>query len=70
MLHLQKRNISSNNKMPLISSEIILMQTCSPKCFIANSNGIAIFGITGAKPYIPKEELSTQGNIKLLQQIG
>ena len=46
------------------------MQTCSPKCFIANSNGIAIFGITGAKPYIPKEELSTQGNIKLLQQIG
>ena len=39
------------------------MQTCSPKCFIANSNGIA-------KPYIPKEELSTQGNIKLLQQIG
>ena len=56
--------------MPLISSEIILMQTCSPKFFIANSNGIAIFGITRTKPYIPKEELSTQGNIKSLQQIG
>ena len=56
--------------MPLISSEIILMQKCSPRCLIANSNGVAIFGITGTKPYIPKEELSTQSNIKLLQQIG
>ena len=43
--------------------------TWSSTCVIANSTGAGIFAVTDAKLYVPVVTLSTQDNIKLLQQL-
>ena len=43
--------------------------TWSSTCVITNSTGAGIFAVTDAKLYVPVVTLSTQDNIKLLQQL-
>ena len=55
--------------MPLINCEVNLLLTWSKDCAIANSTGEGKFSITETKLYIPVLTLSTQDNVKLLQQL-
>ena len=56
----------------LINSEINLILTWSTNCVIVSTNianqGLT-FSITGTKLYVPVVTLSTQDNVKLLQQV-
>ena len=52
----------------LINYEVNLTLTWSVNCAITNSTGAATFTITDTKLYFPLVTLSTQNNIKLLQQ--
>ena len=56
-------------EMPLINCEIDLILTWLRNCVITDSTGEGKFKITEAKLYVPVVTLSTQDNIKLLQQL-
>ena len=59
-------------EMPLINCEINLILTWSSSCVIVSTdiaNQVATFEITNAKLYVPAVTLSTQENVKLLQQL-
>ena len=59
-------------EMPLINCEINLILTWSNRCFIIDNsfdNQEPTFTITGKKPYVLAEILSTQDNAKLLEQL-
>ena len=56
-------------EMSLINCEVNLILTWSSTCVITNSNGAGTFAITDTKLYVPVVILSTQENIKLLQQL-
>ena len=56
-------------EMSLINCEVNLILTWSKDCAITNSTGAEKFAITDTKLYVPVVTLSTQGNIKLLQQL-
>ena len=49
--------------------EVNLILTWSSTCVITNSNGAGAFAITDTKLYVPVVTLSTQENIKFLQQL-
>ena len=55
--------------MPLINHEINLILTWSEDCVISSATGETKFKITDTKPYVLVATLSTQDNIKLLQQL-
>ena len=58
--------------MPLINCEINLILTWSANCFIIDAhiaNQIPTFTIAVTKLYVPVVHLSTQDNVKLLQQL-
>ena len=55
--------------MLLINCEINLILTWSSTCAPGNSTGAGTFPITGTKIYAPAVTLSTQINVKLLQQL-
>ena len=55
--------------MPLISCEVNLQLAWSKDCVIANSTGEEKFQITETKLYVPVVTLSTQDDVKLLQQL-
>ena len=55
--------------MPLINYEVNLILTCSSTSVITNSTGAGRFAITDTKLYVPAITLSTQDNLKLLQQL-
>ena len=55
-------------EMPLINCEVNLL-TWSPTCVISSATGETKFKITETKLYVPFVTLSTQGNVKLLQQL-
>ena len=55
--------------MPLINCEVNLILTWSKDCVITNSTGAGKFAITETKLYVLAVTLSTQDNVKLLQQI-
>ena len=56
-------------EMPLINCEVNLILTWSSTCVIANSIGVGTFATTDTRLYVPVVTLSTQENIKLLQQL-
>ena len=56
-------------RMPLINCEINLIITWSSTCVITNFTGVGTFLITDTKLYVSVVTLSTQDNIKLLQQL-
>ena len=57
-------------EMPLINCEIHLMLTWSSTCVITSSTGAGSFAITDTKLYVrPVLTLSTQDNVKLLEQL-
>ena len=56
-------------EIPLINCEVNLISTWSSTCVITNSTGAGIFAITDTKLYVPVGTLSTQENIKFLQQL-
>ena len=56
-------------EMPLINREINLILTWSSTFVITNSTGAGDFAITDTKPYVPLETLSTQDNVKVLEQL-
>ena len=56
-------------EMPLINCEVNLILTWSKDCVITNSTGEEKFKITETKLYVPVVTLSTQDNVKLLQQL-
>ena len=56
-------------EMPLINCEVNLILTWSSTCVITDSNGAGTFAITDTKLYVPVVTLSTQENIKFLQQL-
>ena len=55
--------------MPLINCEVNLELAWSKDCVITNSTGEVKFQITETKLYVPIVTLSTQDNVKLLQQL-
>ena len=55
--------------MLLINCEIDLILTWSDKCMLSNDAKATTFGIPDTKLYAPVVTLSTQGNVKLLQQL-
>ena len=55
--------------MPLINCEVNLILTWSKDCVITNSTGDGKFAITETKLYVLVVTLSTQDNVKLLQQL-
>ena len=59
-------------KMPLINCEINLILTWPANCvilFTAIANQGATFAITGTKFYVPVVNLSTKGNLNLLDKL-
>ena len=56
-------------EMPLINCEVNLLLTWSKDCVITSSTGEGKFTITETKLYVPVVTLSTQDNVKLLQQL-
>ena len=59
-------------KLPLINCEVNLILTCYTNCVIVSTNVAnqnATFAITDTKLYVPVVALSTQDNLKLLQQL-
>ena len=55
--------------MLLINCEVNLILTWSKDSVITNSEGEGKFAITETKLYVPVVTLSTQDNVKLLQQL-
>ena len=55
--------------MPLINCEINLILTWSSTCVTTNFTGAGAFAITDTKLYVAVVTLSTQVNVKLLQQL-
>ena len=55
--------------MPLINCEINFILTWSTDCFISSVAAATKFPITGTKIYVPVVTLSTQDNIKMLEQL-
>ena len=55
--------------MPLINCKVNLILTWSKDCVIINSTGDGKFKTTNTKLYVPVVTLSTQDNVKLLQQL-
>ena len=55
--------------MPLINCEVNLELTWSRDCVIINFTGAGKFALTETKLYVPVVTLSTQDNVKLLQQL-
>ena len=51
------------------SIDVNLILTWSSTCVITNSTGAGIFAVTDTKLYVLVVTLSTQDNIKLLQQL-
>ena len=67
-----KCNIWKTLEMPLINCDVSLILPCSAHCFIIDApakNQIPTFTITDRKLYVPFVTLSTQDNVKLLQQL-
>ena len=56
-------------EMPFINCEVSLILTWSSTCVITNSIDEGKFKITATKLYVPVVTLSTQDNVKLLQQL-
>ena len=56
-------------EMPLIDCEVNLILTWTRTCVISSATGKAKFKITETKVYVPVVTLSTQDNVKLLQQL-
>ena len=56
-------------EMPLINCEINIILTWSDKCVLSNDLKATAFAITHTKIYVPVVTLSTQDNVKLLQQL-
>ena len=56
-------------EMPLINCEVNLILTWSKDCVISSATGETKFKITETKLYVPVVTLSTQDNVKLLQQL-
>ena len=55
--------------MPLINCEVSLILTWSKDCVISSAAGETKFKTTNTKLYVPVVTLSTQDNVKLLQQL-
>ena len=55
--------------MPLINCEVDLLLTWFKDCAITNSIDEEKFAISETKLYVPVIVLSTQDNVKLLQQL-
>ena len=55
--------------MSLTNCEINLILSWSANCAISEGNRAITFEITNTKRYVPVVTLSTQNNIKLLQQL-
>ena len=61
------------HELPLNDFEINLIRTWSKNCVlfaVAARNQVTTFAITDTKSYVPAVNLSTQDNVKLLQQSG
>ena len=56
-------------EMSLINCEVNLILTWSKDCAITNSTGAGKFEIKDTKLYVPVVTLSTEDNVKLLQQL-
>ena len=56
-------------EMPLLNCETKLILTWSADCVISSATGATKFAITDTKPYVPAVTLSTQDNVKLLEQL-
>ena len=56
-------------EMHLINCKINLILTWSSTCVITNSIGAGTFAITDIKRYVPVATLSTQDNLKPLDQL-
>ena len=56
-------------EIPLINSEVNLILTWSPICFISFATGKIKYKITETKLYVPVVTLSKQDNTKLFQQL-
>ena len=54
--------------MPLINYEIIFILIWSENCVMSSANRETKFKITDTKLYVPVVTLTTQDNVKLLQQ--
>ena len=63
-------NFCRTPEIPLISSEINLILTCSENCVISSATGKTKLSITDTKLYVLIVTLSTQGNTKLLEQLA
>ena len=55
--------------MSLSNCEINLILSWSANCAISEGNRVITFEITDTNRYVPVVTLSTQNNIKLLQQL-
>ena len=55
--------------MPLINYEIIFILIWSESCVMSSANRETKFKITDTKLYVPVVTLTTQDNVKLLQQL-
>ena len=55
--------------MPLIDCKVNLILIWSSTCVISSATGETKFKITDTKLYVPVVTLSTQDNVKLLQQL-
>ena len=62
-------NLWRTLEMPLINCEVNLILTWPSTCLIINSTGAGTFEITDTKLYVPVVTLSTQDNVKLLEQL-
>ena len=65
-------NFCRTLEMPLINCEINLILACPPNCVIVSTDAAnkgAAFSITDTKLYVRVVTLSTQDNVKLLQQL-
>ena len=60
---------SLKNSLSLINCEVNPISTWSSTCVITNSTGVGTFNITDTKHYVAVVTLSTQDNVKLLQQL-
>ena len=63
------RNFGRTLEMSLINCEFSLVLTWSSTCVIIYSTGAVRFEKTDTKLYVPVVTLSTQDNVKLLQQL-
>ena len=62
-------NLWRTLEITLINCEVNLILTWSKDCAITNSTGDGKFAITETKLYVLVVTLSTQDNVKLLQQL-